>query len=36
MVRELLAEAGLTDVTEVDAGRNAFGRWTTVRAVRPG
>jgi SAM-dependent methyltransferase len=34
MVRELLAEAGLTDVTEVDAGRNAFGRWTTVRAER--
>lgn len=34
MVRELLGEAGLTDVTEVDAGKNAFGRWTAVRAVR--
>jgi ubiquinone/menaquinone biosynthesis C-methylase UbiE len=34
MVRELLAEAGLADVTEVDAARNAFGRWTAVRAVR--
>ena len=32
MVRELLGEAGLTDVVEVDAGANAFGRWTAVRA----
>ena len=34
MVRQLLAEAGLTDVAEVDAADSAFGRWTAVRAVR--
>jgi SAM-dependent methyltransferase len=34
MVRELLGEAGLTDVAQVDAGNNAFGRWIAYRAVR--
>jgi SAM-dependent methyltransferase len=34
MVRQLLGEAGLTDVAEVDAADSAFGRWITYRAVR--
>ncbi len=34
MVRQLLAEAGLTDVAEVDAADSAFGRWILHRAVR--
>jgi SAM-dependent methyltransferase len=34
MVRDLLGEAGLTGVAQVDSGRSAFGRWISYRAVR--
>jgi SAM-dependent methyltransferase len=34
-IRELIAEAGLGEVTQVDEGRGSFGAWTIQRAVRP-
>jgi SAM-dependent methyltransferase len=34
MVRELLGEAGLTDVAQVEVGDSPFGRWVSYRAAR--